>query len=50
MYTMLKKNWFTCDISLLILLEQLFMQDDIIPRLSVASLTRLRNEILQTDW
>lgn len=26
------------------------MQDDIIPRLSVASLTRLRNEILQTDW
>ncbi|XP_058770976.1 uncharacterized protein LOC131644484 isoform X2 [Vicia villosa] len=25
-------------------------QDDIIPRLSVASLTRLRNEILQTDW
>lgn len=26
------------------------MQDDIIPRLSVASLTKLRNEILQTDW
>ncbi|KAG4396906.1 hypothetical protein AAZX31_10G033500 [Glycine max] len=26
------------------------MQDDIIPRLSVASLTRLRNEIVQTDW
>ncbi|CAH9132811.1 unnamed protein product [Cuscuta epithymum] len=26
------------------------MQDDIIPRLSVASLTRLRNEIIQTDW
>ncbi|CAL9023576.1 unnamed protein product [Prunus brigantina] len=26
------------------------MQDDIIPRLSVASLTRLRSEILQTDW
>ncbi|KAI3425637.1 Lipase_3 domain-containing protein [Psidium guajava] len=26
------------------------MQDDIVPRLSVASLTRLRNEILQTDW
>ncbi|WJX12003.1 hypothetical protein P8452_02547 [Trifolium repens] len=26
------------------------MQDDIIPRLSVASLRRLRNEILQTDW
>ncbi|KAG2719098.1 hypothetical protein I3843_03G244200 [Carya illinoinensis] len=26
------------------------MQDDIIPRLSIASLTRLRNEILQTDW
>lgn len=26
------------------------MQDDIIPRLSAASLTRLRNEILQTDW
>lgn len=26
------------------------MQDDIIPRLSVASLLRLRNEILQTDW
>ncbi|KAL3517676.1 hypothetical protein ACH5RR_020265 [Cinchona calisaya] len=26
------------------------MQDDIIPRLSVSSLTRLRNEILQTDW
>lgn len=26
------------------------MQDDLIPRLSVASLTRLRNEILQTDW
>ncbi|XP_027365884.1 uncharacterized protein LOC113872490 isoform X2 [Abrus precatorius] len=26
------------------------MQDDVIPRLSVASLTRLRNEILQTDW
>ncbi|KAL2485929.1 alpha/beta-Hydrolases superfamily protein [Abeliophyllum distichum] len=26
------------------------MQDDIIPRLSVASLMRLRNEILQTDW
>ncbi|CAH1420160.1 unnamed protein product [Lactuca virosa] len=26
------------------------MQDDIIPRLSVATLMRLRNEILQTDW
>lgn len=26
------------------------MQDDIIPRLNVASLTRLRNEILLTDW
>lgn len=26
------------------------MQDDIIPRLSVATLTRLRNEIIQTDW
>nr|XP_023886816.1 uncharacterized protein LOC111998925 [Quercus suber]POE68144.1 sn1-specific diacylglycerol lipase beta [Quercus suber] len=26
------------------------MQDDIVPRLSAASLTRLRNEILQTDW
>lgn len=26
------------------------MQDDIIPRLSVASLTRLRNEVIQTDW
>ncbi|KAL1187978.1 hypothetical protein V5N11_007521 [Cardamine amara subsp. amara] len=26
------------------------MQDDIIPRLSSASLARLRNEILQTDW
>ncbi|XP_030499949.2 uncharacterized protein LOC115715249 isoform X1 [Cannabis sativa] len=26
------------------------MQDDIIPRLSIASLTRLRNEILDTDW
>ncbi|XP_077226156.1 alpha/beta-Hydrolases superfamily protein [Tasmannia lanceolata] len=26
------------------------LQDDIIPRLSIASLTRLRNEILQTDW
>ncbi|KAK2970149.1 hypothetical protein RJ640_019617, partial [Escallonia rubra] len=26
------------------------MQDDIIPRLSGASLTRLRNEIVQTDW
>ncbi|XP_010506071.1 PREDICTED: sn1-specific diacylglycerol lipase beta-like [Camelina sativa] len=26
------------------------MQDDIIPRLSTASLARLRNEILQTDW
>lgn len=26
------------------------MQDDIIPRLSVSSLTGLRNEILQTDW
>ncbi|XP_008447247.1 uncharacterized protein LOC103489737 isoform X1 [Cucumis melo] len=26
------------------------MQDDVIPRLSVASLTRLRIEILQTDW
>ncbi|XP_050366736.1 uncharacterized protein LOC126785168 [Argentina anserina] len=26
------------------------MQDDVIPRLSVASLKRLRNEILQTDW
>ncbi|KAK4441598.1 Sn1-specific diacylglycerol lipase beta [Sesamum alatum] len=26
------------------------MQDDIIPRLSVASLTRLRNEIVETDW
>ncbi|KAJ6842659.1 sn1-specific diacylglycerol lipase beta isoform X4 [Iris pallida] len=26
------------------------LQDDIIPRLSVASLTRLRNEILETDW
>lgn len=26
------------------------MQDDIIPRRSAASLTRLRNEILETDW
>ncbi|XP_044501871.1 uncharacterized protein LOC123222911 isoform X2 [Mangifera indica] len=26
------------------------LQDDIIPRLSIASLSRLRNEILQTDW
>ncbi|KDP26557.1 hypothetical protein JCGZ_17715 [Jatropha curcas] len=26
------------------------MQDDIIPRLSAASLGRLRNEILETDW
>ncbi|KAB5557541.1 hypothetical protein DKX38_008450 [Salix brachista] len=26
------------------------MQDDIIPKLSAASLERLRNEILQTDW
>ncbi|XP_009354926.2 uncharacterized protein LOC103946032 isoform X1 [Pyrus x bretschneideri] len=26
------------------------MQDDIIPRLSPASLTRLRSEILKTDW
>ncbi|WOL13282.1 hypothetical protein Cni_G22051 [Canna indica] len=26
------------------------LQDDIIPRLSVVSLTRLRNEILETDW
>ncbi|XXG40640.1 hypothetical protein AAC387_Pa01g1310 [Persea americana] len=26
------------------------LQDDIIPRLSATSLTRLRNEILQTDW
>ncbi|KAL7126684.1 hypothetical protein ABFS83_14G204000 [Erythranthe nasuta] len=26
------------------------MQDDMIPRLSVASLTRLRNEIVETDW
>ncbi|KAK9684926.1 hypothetical protein RND81_10G243200 [Saponaria officinalis] len=26
------------------------MQDDIVPRLSVASLSRLRNEIIQTDW
>ena len=27
-----------------------YLQDDIIPRLSVASLMRLRNEIAQTDW
>ncbi|XP_051143694.1 uncharacterized protein LOC127260075 isoform X2 [Andrographis paniculata] len=26
------------------------MQDDIIPRLSIGSLTRLRNEIIETDW
>ncbi|KAF5741886.1 Alpha/beta-Hydrolases superfamily protein [Tripterygium wilfordii] len=26
------------------------MQDDIVPRLSAASLARLRSEILQTDW
>ncbi|KAG9441477.1 hypothetical protein H6P81_017331 [Aristolochia fimbriata] len=26
------------------------LQDDIIPRLSAASLMRLRNEVLQTDW
>lgn len=26
------------------------MQDDIVPRLSAASLARLRNEIIQTDW
>ncbi|GER55193.1 alpha/beta-Hydrolases superfamily protein [Striga asiatica] len=26
------------------------MQDDIVPRLSVSSLTRLRNEIVETDW
>ncbi|KAL5701979.1 hypothetical protein ACHQM5_027255 [Ranunculus cassubicifolius] len=30
--------------------SNLVLQDDIIPRLSVASLKRLRNEILQTDW
>ncbi|KAI3973073.1 hypothetical protein MKX01_019731 [Papaver californicum] len=28
----------------------LVLQDDIVPRLSVASLQRLREEILQTDW
>ncbi|XP_043693787.1 diacylglycerol lipase-beta isoform X2 [Telopea speciosissima] len=28
----------------------LVLQDDIVPRLSVAALVRLRNEILQTDW
>ncbi|KAF9606125.1 hypothetical protein IFM89_023178 [Coptis chinensis] len=28
----------------------LVLQDDIIPRLSVASLRRLRNEILESDW
>jgi pimeloyl-ACP methyl ester carboxylesterase len=28
----------------------LVMQDDVIPRLSAASLARLRNEILKTDW
>lgn len=27
-----------------------FLEDDIIPRLSVASMERLRNEILQMDW
>ncbi|KAL8142610.1 hypothetical protein V2J09_015642, partial [Rumex salicifolius] len=26
------------------------MQDDIVPRLSIATLARLRNEIVQTDW
>ncbi|KAL6527687.1 hypothetical protein OROMI_029498 [Orobanche minor] len=26
------------------------MQDDMVPRLSAASLTRLRNEIVETDW
>ncbi|KAL6502899.1 hypothetical protein OROHE_024067 [Orobanche hederae] len=26
------------------------MQDDVVPRLSAASLTRLRNEIVETDW
>ncbi|XP_068640834.1 uncharacterized protein [Aristolochia californica] len=26
------------------------LQDDVIPRLSAASLMRLRNEVLQTDW
>ncbi|EPS61543.1 hypothetical protein M569_13254, partial [Genlisea aurea] len=26
------------------------MQDDVIPRLSPASITRLRNEIVETDW
>ncbi|CAN0898364.1 Diacylglycerol lipase-beta [Linum grandiflorum] len=26
------------------------MQDDVVPRLSAASLARMRNEILQTDW
>lgn len=42
---------FICRVSVL-LLPLVFpcVQDDIIPRLSVASLTRLRNEILQTDW
>jgi hypothetical protein len=35
---------------LLVFLNFLFLQDDIIPRLSAASLERLRKEILQTDW
>ena len=35
---------------LLLLLIFPHIQDDIVPRLSAASLTRLRNEILQTDW
>lgn len=36
--------------SLLISCFSISVQDDIVPRLSVASLSRLRNEILQTDW
>ncbi|KAJ8440791.1 hypothetical protein Cgig2_000679 [Carnegiea gigantea] len=34
----------------LVILLQPRSQDDIVPRLSAASLARLRNEIIQTDW
>lgn len=41
---------FTYCVSLLNSCFSISVQDDIVPRLSVASLSRLRNEILQTDW
>uniref|UniRef100_A0A803LFE0 Fungal lipase-type domain-containing protein n=1 Tax=Chenopodium quinoa TaxID=63459 RepID=A0A803LFE0_CHEQI len=40
-----------CDyVSTVVMQVGIYEYDDVVPRLSVASLARLRNEIIQTDW